>query len=240
MFLILHILCILPLPCLQGSFLSLVPHSMPFTRDPANFTDPLSRTFPPFVHCEIALSNVLVNRNTHRFGCHLHFMEYYEKIFVFVWFLLAFFWLWSALITLWLSLGLLPVLGKYILVLSGGFLRSNSVLSTLKAVRYFTLADIHALYLVKHFMGHVQFKELMEELSVIRKKELEKKTEFVPSSVGASKYTVLDMEGGVDVFGRRKVFDDVPSSRFCINDRTSIDGSGVQLLPRRRYGWNCC
>ena len=161
-------------------FLFLVPNTVPFSRDPANFTDSLYQIFPPFAHCEISPSKLLINQNTHRFGCHLHFMEYYEKIFIILWFVLAFFWLWSAFVVVWLCFGLVPYFGKFFFALTAGFFTSNSVVSMLKTLHYSSLVDIHTLYLVKPWMSNVQFRQIMADFGQLRTQEIGRKFKGAP------------------------------------------------------------
>ena len=61
--------------------------AFPFKRDPETFTDVMSKVFPPFVQCEINgdVHEILASRKE-VLGCHFTLMEFYEKIFLFLWF----------------------------------------------------------------------------------------------------------------------------------------------------------
>ncbi|CAL4085571.1 unnamed protein product, partial [Meganyctiphanes norvegica] len=76
---------------LQGRFkyygLSLSAH---YNRHPEDFSDEISRTFPPFVKCTIEKQHLIVSSDEKAYGCHLTFMELYEKVFLLLWFWLAF------------------------------------------------------------------------------------------------------------------------------------------------------
>jgi len=76
--------------CLKGRFLHYLPEIIPFQRDTKGFTDYMSKTFPPFVECEINELYKLTSKRVETFGCHLPMMELYEKIFVFYWVWLMF------------------------------------------------------------------------------------------------------------------------------------------------------
>ena len=70
---------------LQSRFSLLGVLSFPYNRDCDYFTDFLSRTFPPFVKCTITKNHKLIGARTEAFGCHLLYMELYEKLFVVIW-----------------------------------------------------------------------------------------------------------------------------------------------------------
>ena len=67
---------------LRGRFMHYGWMAYPFIRNPHDFNDYMSRTFPPFVSCEIGPVNEIINKRTEKFGCHLIMMELYEKIFL--------------------------------------------------------------------------------------------------------------------------------------------------------------
>ena len=68
-----------------GKFKDLGSATYPFERDIVNFKDELSLRFPPFAQCEITPFNMLTSRRTERYGCHLTYMELYEKYFIVLW-----------------------------------------------------------------------------------------------------------------------------------------------------------
>lgn len=65
-------------------FFTLAVH-WPFARDYQYFLDPLSSLFPPFAKCELTQKMQLWLGRTERIGCHLPFMEIYEKIILILW-----------------------------------------------------------------------------------------------------------------------------------------------------------
>ena len=73
---------------LQGRFLSYIPNTFPFNRDPKNFTDTMSQIFFPFAKCESSAGLLQLGRSEYLL-CHLTLMEYYEKIFFILWIFLA-------------------------------------------------------------------------------------------------------------------------------------------------------
>ena len=77
---------------LNGKFFSLGVDAFPFllNRDADNLSDPLTRVFPPFVDCEITEVMALTNKRDEHFGCHLTAQEYYEKLFLVIWYWLIF------------------------------------------------------------------------------------------------------------------------------------------------------
>ena len=70
---------------LQSRFGLLGVFSFPFNRDVEFFSDFLSRTFPPFAKCTITKNHKIIAQRTEAYGCHLLYMELYEKIFVLIW-----------------------------------------------------------------------------------------------------------------------------------------------------------
>nr|BDV50104.1 MAG: hypothetical protein [Porcellio scaber clopovirus] len=71
-------------------FLLLPISSYPYERNVPNFSDYISRMFPPFVYCELEEIHELNNMRGDLFGCHLTHMELYEKVFFIFWFWLLF------------------------------------------------------------------------------------------------------------------------------------------------------
>ncbi|XP_047741117.1 uncharacterized protein LOC108665311 [Hyalella azteca] len=54
-------------------------------RDTINYSDYISRIFPPFAKCTIGVQHMLTAKREETLGCHLGIMEVYEKLFFFVW-----------------------------------------------------------------------------------------------------------------------------------------------------------
>jgi len=74
---------------LDYKFIGLIPSSFPFSRDYDHFSDNISKTFPQYVNCTLSATESLVNLRTEQYGCHLTNMEYYDKYFVFLWFIIV-------------------------------------------------------------------------------------------------------------------------------------------------------
>ena len=70
---------------LHYNFASLGYAAFPYARDFDSFNDKLCVAFPPFVKCQITNNEQLINERKEIVGCHLTYMEFYEKIFLFVW-----------------------------------------------------------------------------------------------------------------------------------------------------------
>ena len=84
---------------LQGQFVGYVPQAFPFRRNMTTFLDETTQIFYPF--CECTLTIVITGR-VEKIRCHLTLMEYYEKIFIFVWFYLIILLILTWLYTLYL------------------------------------------------------------------------------------------------------------------------------------------
>ena len=69
----------------QGRFLFYLPLAFPFSRNIFTRSDFMSRTFPPFVKCQIEYDRTFISGRTENLLCHLTLMEYYEKIFCIIW-----------------------------------------------------------------------------------------------------------------------------------------------------------
>lgn len=150
---------------LQGRFILYGYRSFPFDRDPENFTDFMSQTFPPFVSCELTVANQLVNRRTEMFGCHLIFMELYEKIFMGLW-------LWLIVI---MSLTICQII--FLLLLQVPSVRllllrfSKPVHATTKrslvienVARNSRVGDVYVLYRLGQYLSHARFWDVMVRL----------------------------------------------------------------------------
>ena len=77
---------------LNGYFFNLGVDAFPITltREADSLSDPLTRAFPPFVNCQINKIMALTNKREEQFGCHLTAQEYYEKLFLIIWYWLVF------------------------------------------------------------------------------------------------------------------------------------------------------
>ena len=151
---------------LQKRFITYGIDIIPFHRDPANFTDNMSKTFPPFVNCIINNNNKIISSRTESFGCHLTFMELYEKIFVFLWVWLIFLIIAVFLHLLFLLLMFIPTFRIYLL------LHTKPIHANIKLKKSIYIlsqnckvGDIFLLYKIKKHMSHARFYDLLCNLS---------------------------------------------------------------------------
>lgn len=93
---------------LNNRFINLGWMSVPFNRDPVQYTDFISQTFPPFSECNIDQRHELLSNRSELFGCHLVLMEFYEKVFLALWVWLLFLTTATVLYTIFLLLLHIP------------------------------------------------------------------------------------------------------------------------------------
>ena len=99
----------------QNRFLTYGIDAFPYVRDPKYFSDFMSQTFPPFVQCELDKHNQITAKRTERLGCHLTYMELYEKFFLFIWFWLVILMVCTSLYIIFLVLMTVPSVKRLIL-----------------------------------------------------------------------------------------------------------------------------
>ena len=138
-------------------------------RDPIGFTDEISRTFPPFTHCEITPLMQIVSERTERLGCHLTHMELYEKLFFFLWW-----WLLILFVLTVLYIAFLFVLMFFksfrvflLRVSKTDSARSQNIHieSTIrKLVGKCSIGEIYLLYRLKQFTSPRMFFEIVSKL----------------------------------------------------------------------------
>jgi len=159
-------------------------------RDPKGFTDYISQTFPPFASCELNQETQLTAKRTEIFGCHLTYMELYEKIFLFVWCWLFF-------------LIVISILNIIYLVVTFSFYRKKLVQVNVSQLGYqnpqktfdevynkFDYGNIFLLYLIKKQLNNTQYFELLRLL-----KEPEKVPEAInPNFLSKEKMKAHEME----------------------------------------------
>jgi len=151
---------------LQGQFLHYGWMSYPFTRDPVNFSDYMSRTFPPFAKCELGVANKLVGQRTEKFGCHLTVMELYEKVFLGVWVWLIVLTTITCAYLIFLGFMWLPYFRLMMLKVAKPPNAKNTVSNTIVSViSYCKIGDIYLLYRLKQHLSHARFYELLTRLS---------------------------------------------------------------------------
>lgn len=135
----------------------------PYQRDPQNFTDYLSSTFPPFVLCRLEKRILVNNERVEDIACHLLLMELYEKIFMVLWVWLAVVTACTCLAVVCLLLATLPPFSRMFLNL-----RSNS--SKIKKLKRKVLkicdvGDLYVLYLLKKHRSDGQFVMFMDKFT---------------------------------------------------------------------------
>ncbi|KAL7639864.1 UNVERIFIED_CONTAM: hypothetical protein RMT77_009277 [Armadillidium vulgare] len=151
---------------LQGKFIHYGWMAYPYTRDPQNFTDYMSTTFPPFATCKITKEYMLTAKRVETFGCHLMVMELYEKVFLLVW-------LWLIILTtltcaylIFLGFMWLPYFRLLILKVAKPLNAEDSVNNTIVAVlNSCKIGDVYLLYRLKQHLSHVRFYELLTRLT---------------------------------------------------------------------------
>jgi len=147
---------------LQGRFLSLGFHTYAW-RDPDTFTDYISTTFPPFASCEINEVKQLVAQRREKFGCHLTLMELYEKVFIFLWFWLAFVTIFTFVYIIGIFLRYFtPIYRKRIFYAKHPDYTKKKMRELMKAVyQDCNYADIFLLHQIRKVMNNIQMFELL-------------------------------------------------------------------------------
>ncbi|MCL4152597.1 UNVERIFIED_CONTAM: hypothetical protein GTU68_001450 [Idotea baltica] len=150
----------------QGRFIHYGWMSFPYMRDPQNFTDYMSSTFPPFATCKITKEYMLTAKRIETFGCHLTVMELYEKVFLVVWAWLILLTTLTCAYLLFLGFMWLPYFRLMILrvakPINAKDTVSNTVVSVLSSCK---IGDVYLLYRLKQHLSHVRFYELLTRLS---------------------------------------------------------------------------
>ena len=151
---------------LQSRFLYYGIAAYPYSRDPKRFSDYMSQMFPPFASCELDKENQLTAKRTEKLGCHLTFMELYEKIFLILWFWLIFLTFVTCVYIIFLILMMLPFVQQQILRPSKP---TNSKMNARPLVtsvaKLCKVGDIYLLYRLKQHLSHSKFYDLMTKLS---------------------------------------------------------------------------
>ena len=150
----------------HGRFFSYGIAIFPLNRDVYSFTDYMSRTFPPFVECEIGPTNELVNKRTEKFGCHLQIMELYEKLFLFIWFWLILLIVCTCLYLIFLGFMWLPYFRLMLLKIAKPPNAKASVTDTVMSViKYCKIGDIYILYRLRQHCSPSMYYSLLTHLS---------------------------------------------------------------------------
>ena len=150
----------------NGKFAALGYMSMPFDRDPEHFTDNLSRAFPPFARCSITRTNRIIGQRNEEIGCHLLYMELYEKFFVLLWAWLAFQTAATVCYIIYICMFTLPYFRPYLFRISGPphilSEYTNDVSETIEAaICHCKVGDIFVLYRLKKNLSVCRFYDLL-------------------------------------------------------------------------------
>lgn len=129
------------------------------SRNYALFDDNISMIFPPFVHCEINEHFQIMNQRNEQFGCHLTFMEMYEKIFFFLWFWILGLTFLSVSYILFLLC--LPIFFKLLILRDLKINDKNSKKIFRKGLLSLQFGDVYVLYLIKSYFSSAGFKKLV-------------------------------------------------------------------------------
>ena len=163
----------------QGHFIHYGWMAYPYYRDPQNFTDHMSNTFPPFATCKITPKYMLAAKRSETLGCHLTVMELYEKVFLGVWFWLIILTTITCAYLIFLAFMWLPYFRLLILRVAKPTHAHGTVSDTvLQALSCCKIGDVYLLYRLKQHLSHVRFYELLTKLS---NKELEKSMRMDPT-----------------------------------------------------------
>lgn len=147
---------------LQGRFISYGWMAFPFERDPVNFSDYMSRTFPPFSKCTLDPTIKLVSRRTEVLGCHLTVMELYEKVFLFIWVWLIILTTATVVYLLFLGFMWLPYFRLLILKVAKPNGAKDSVSDTIvNVLNHCKIGDVYLLYRLRQHLSHARFYELL-------------------------------------------------------------------------------
>jgi len=150
----------------QGRFIHYGFMAYPYTRDVENFSDYMSRMFPPFAKCELGVENKLVGQRTEKFGCHLCVMELYEKVFLGIWVWLIILTTITCAYLIFLGFMWLPYFRLMMLRVAKPINARDTVSSTIvNVVNCCKIGDVYLLYRLKQHLSHARFYELLIRLS---------------------------------------------------------------------------
>ena len=128
---------------LDGRFLYYGYEAYPFRKDPRDFTDVMSSTFPPFVLCQItAETHGLMGQRNETYACHLPLMELYEKIFLGLW--------------MWIIICLM--------ILTTCHLTLLAIVSCVGPFLYGGDGNVHLMFLLKMKMGRREFGRVLNQV----------------------------------------------------------------------------
>lgn len=145
---------------LQGCFMYYGWEAYPYRRDPVHFMDYMSKTFPPFVKCQLTPVNKLTSKRIENIACHLTMMELYEKLFLVIWVWLIILLLITIIyIIFFLIIFFVPSFSIQILKMSKPYNFAEYEVRYLR--KYCKVGDIYLFYCLKQCLSQKQFYELL-------------------------------------------------------------------------------
>jgi len=149
---------------LLNKFSTLGYDAYPYERDGQFLSDPLTKAFPPFVQCEIGHTNQLVNKRSEQIGCHLTAQEFYEKLFLALWFWMIFLMITTSAYIIFLSLFLLDFFRFRIIRSVSNYNAEKLDLTIENATQGFTVGDWFLLYKLRTAFFNRGFFKLLQSL----------------------------------------------------------------------------
>lgn len=144
--------------------LGIVANPIIVSRDGQNLTDPLTRAFSPFADCEISDVMALTNKRDEHFGCHLTAQEFYEKLFLALWYWQIFLMVVQSIYVMFLTIFYSKTLCK--LALKTFFLSDfESRKKADEATKKFDIGDWFVLYKLRSFFYYNGLNRLIIDLS---------------------------------------------------------------------------
>lgn len=142
--------------------MNLVYSAYPLHRDPHYFTDELSRAFPPFVRCRVEEHVYINNARDEWFGCHLLWMDIYDKMFVFIWVWMAILIATTLISVFGLILWVIPPFNRLFLLIHTNSKYAQKLRD--KIVKKYSFTDLYVLHLMKRHRSEAEFMKVMSGL----------------------------------------------------------------------------
>jgi len=141
---------------LQANYYASLGRHWPFVREYGDFKDPISSIFPAFAQCELTPKMQFWSGATIRAGCHFPKMEYYEKLFIILWF-------WQHFLAAITLISLVKVLceSKFN-ALCYGYLKNPHIPKSLKEA---SRGDLLALAAFSEYLYKEQLRHLLKIIS---------------------------------------------------------------------------
>lgn len=152
---------------LLGRFITYGYQAFPFSREMDGFTDTMSTTFPPFAQCLIDQGKELLNERMDNYGCQLTGNEFYEKIFLVMWYWLTILFFMTVCYLAFLFCFFVPMIRPWIVRVSKPFvIGEQSISETLhRATEKFDIGDWFVLYKMRALFSDAGFVYLLDLLA---------------------------------------------------------------------------